>query len=91
MTPTGGPHLSARGRERRGRGSGGPFVGRKRALGRGVGLVGLGFFSLFFFLFQINFKPNFQTIFKSNILHIFKFKFLSQISPIILKAFHKPF
>jgi hypothetical protein len=34
-TLTGGSHLSARGRERRGRGTGGPFVGRKRALGRG--------------------------------------------------------
>jgi hypothetical protein len=48
-------------------------VGRKRvwaAVGLGEGL--LLFFFFFFFLF---FKPIFKTNFKSNILHIFKFKF----------------
>jgi hypothetical protein len=50
------------------------LMGRKRELGRGVGLV------LFFFLFQIDFKPIFPTIFKSNLFHI-----LTQIYPTILR------
>jgi hypothetical protein len=65
-------------------------------LGRG-GDGGLGsrgrldrFVCLFVFFFKPIFKP-ISNLFKSNLLHLFKFKFLTQISPAILKAFHKPF
>jgi hypothetical protein len=99
MTPTGGPHLSVRGRERRGRGSGGPFVGRKRALGRGwkrkggveVGR-GVGWVcSLFFlFFFKSIFKP-ISNLFRFKSFTSFQIQILTHISPTILKAFHKPF
>jgi hypothetical protein len=55
----------------------GPRVGQRWSGPAGwvwLGWVFLSFFFPFFF-FQINFKPKFQTIFKSNILHVFKFKF----------------
>jgi hypothetical protein len=72
------------GRERKGRGGERRWwacavMGRAWAgggAGRRGGFGWVGFFSFFFFFFfQINFKPKFQTIFKSNILHVFKFKF----------------
>jgi hypothetical protein len=74
--PTGGPRLSVRERER-GRGAG---RGRRWARDTWARWVGLGFFLFFLFLFQIDFKPIFPTIFKSNLFHI-----LTQIYPTILR------
>jgi hypothetical protein len=84
-SPTGGPHLSARGRERgEEAGAGGP-LGRKWELGRGWkknegGEVGRGVglavsLSLFFFFFFKSISNQFQTLLNSNLLHLFKFKF----------------
>jgi hypothetical protein len=51
-------------------------------VGRGVGLGRRGGFGFLFFLFlfQMDFKPIFPTIFKSNLFHI-----LTQIYPTILR------
>jgi hypothetical protein len=69
---------------------GGALVERAAGLA-GPGILGpaggFGFLSFFlFFLFQIDFKPIFPTIFKSNLFHI-----LTQIYPTILRLFRKPF
>jgi hypothetical protein len=89
--------------EREGGGRWWAGVGRKRGIGppldkekeggedglgrRGERIRSLLFFFFFSFLFQIHFK-SFANLFKSNLLHLFKF---TQISPTILKSFHKPF
>jgi hypothetical protein len=84
---TGGPHLSARGSERRGRGTGaGPRVGRKWCrLQRGwwVGLAGKVCFFLFF---QILFNTSFQHLLNSNLHTNFPTFFTT-----IFKTFHKYF
>jgi hypothetical protein len=68
-------------------------VGRGRKLGyagrKGKGGRGLGGF-VFFFLFQIHFKP-ISNPFKIKSFTCFQIQILTQISPTILKAFRKPF
>jgi hypothetical protein len=90
VLPTGGSHLSARGRER------GEEAGRWWAewaesgdgpWGREVGWVYF-FFSLFF---SKPFSNLFQTLFKFKTFSSFQIQILTQISPTILKDFHKPF
>jgi hypothetical protein len=54
-----------------------------------AGGIGLGFFSFSFF-FQIHFKP-ISNPFKIKSFTCFQIQILTQISPTILKAFHKPF
>jgi hypothetical protein len=82
------------GRKRGGRrGLDGPSAGEKRKgkkKRRKVGWAAGREMGWFFFLFQ-SFLNLFQTLLNSKLLHLFKFKFLTQISPTILKAFHKPF
>jgi hypothetical protein len=57
MAPTGGPHLSAAERERRGREAAGwAVVGLMRSWAA-AGRVGLFSFFFFSFLFKSNFKP----------------------------------
>jgi hypothetical protein len=70
----------------------------KKEVGRGSRWVGGGLgrldrFVFFFFSFSFSnpFLNQFQTFLNSNLLHLFKFKFLTQISPTIFKTFHKPF
>jgi hypothetical protein len=73
------PPVGEREREERRRGTGGPLWAESGAGRGGDGGLGsrgrLDRFSFFPFLFQIHFKPIFPTIFKSNLLHLFKFKF----------------
>jgi hypothetical protein len=77
MGLTGGPHLSAGGRERRrGRWWSGPRgleagVGRGWKTKGGGGEVDRGFS----FSFSNPFLNQFQTFLNSNLLHVFKFKF----------------
>jgi hypothetical protein len=61
------------------------FVGRKWS----GPAIGLGF-ALSFFFFQIHFKP-ISNPFKFKSFTCFQIQILTQISPTILKAFHKPF
>jgi hypothetical protein len=77
--------------------AGGVWMGRRRGKKRKgkkkrrkVGWAAGREMGWFFFLFQ-SFLNLFQTLLNSKLLHLFKFKFLTQISPTILKAFHKPF
>jgi hypothetical protein len=55
--------------------------------GSRVDRFGLFCFSFFSFLFQIHFKPIFQTIFKSNILHLLKFKFSHKFLQLFFTGF----
>jgi hypothetical protein len=83
------PSVSGREGER------GALVGRRAKLGRAWAGGGagrrdwVGVFFLFFF-FQIHFKP-ISNPFKIKSFTCFQIQILTQISPTILKAFHKPF
>jgi hypothetical protein len=76
--PTGGPHLSARGREEREGGGGAGRFGLKQEWAAGLGWavrLDLFFFLFLFFSFQILFKPN-SNLLNSNLFPHFKHKFI---------------
>jgi hypothetical protein len=79
------PHLSARGRERRGEALAGRLSGpawaERGSWAVGVRLVG---FVFFFFSFSNLFKPN-SNLLISNLFHLFKLKILTQICSNILR------
>jgi hypothetical protein len=80
-------------RERRGGGrwwAVGPEVERPTGFGWAGGL-GLFFFFFFFFFFFKSISNQFQNLFKFKSFTCFQIKILTQISPTILKAFHKLF
>jgi hypothetical protein len=65
-------------------------VGRKQGWAAGIGLGLLFFFFFFLFFFKSIFKP-ISNLFKFKSFTCFQIQILTQISPTILKAFHKPF
>jgi hypothetical protein len=72
-SPTGGPHLSVRGRERRGEGGGRKWAGLGRICDGSRGWVRIGLICFFSFFFKSFFKP-ISNLLNSNLFHVFKLK-----------------